>query len=81
MGSISGVLFMSALRISIRPRLAGRRLHTEAVKAGNGCSGSPKRSSDSGCTWYCRLAVACSGPERTNAPNWLGAIASGPLRS
>ena len=45
-----------------------------------GCSGSPKRSSDKGCTWYSRLARSCSGPLRAKAPSWLGAMASGPLR-
>ncbi|MCY1464923.1 hypothetical protein D9M71_830060 [compost metagenome] len=81
MGSIRGALCISAAPMSMRPRLSGRRLHTEAVNAGKRCNGSPKRSSDKGCTWYCKLAVACSGLERTNAPNWLGAMASGPLRS
>ena len=42
------------------PRLVGCRLQTLAVKAGNLCSGSPKRSSDSGCTWNCRLARSWS---------------------
>ncbi len=32
------------------PRLGGLRLHTLAVKAAKACSGSPKASSDSGCT-------------------------------
>ena len=49
-------------------------------EGGEGCSGSPKRSSDSGCTWYSRLARVCSGPDAANAPSWLGAIASGSLR-
>ena len=62
------------------PRLVGLRLHTLAVKAGKLCSGSPKASSDSGCTWYSMLGHSKAGDERVNAPNWLGAMLMGPLR-
>ncbi|SST09695.1 Uncharacterised protein [Acinetobacter baumannii] len=62
------------------PRLCGRRSQTDAVNAGKACSGSPKRSSESGWTWYSRLAEGCCGSERAKAPSWLGAIDNGPLR-
>ena len=39
----------SALCACTLPRLAGRRLQTLSVIAGNACKGSPNRSSDSGC--------------------------------
>ncbi|MNV74990.1 hypothetical protein D3C71_1682500 [compost metagenome] len=80
MGWIKGACCGSAELISTRPRLCGRRSQTDAVNAGKGCKGSPKRSSDSGWTWYSRFAEVCSGPERAKAPSWLGAIDSGPLR-
>jgi hypothetical protein len=62
----------TALRAQVADRRGERR---------ETCSGSPKRSSDSGCTWYSRLAEGLLRPERANAPSWLGAIDSGPLRS
>src|SRR5688500_9311269 len=62
------------------PRLVGLRLQTLAVKALNGCSGSPKASSDSGCTWYSRLGKGCDGSLRVNAPSCDGAMLIGPLR-
>ena len=62
------------------PRDAGRRLHTDAVNAGKSCSGSPKRSSDSGCTWYSRLACASAGRLFVNAPSCDGAMLIGPAR-
>ena len=65
---------------AIAPREVGRRLHTEAVNAGNGCSGSPNLSSDSGCTWYSTLGRCRSALDIANAPSWLGLIVSGPRR-
>src|SRR5688572_650977 len=62
------------------PREVGRRLQALAVKALNLCGGSPKRSSEIGCTWYSRLAVACDGSDFTNAPICDGGIVIGPLR-
>src|ERR1043166_6963661 len=41
-----------------QPRLVGRRLQTLAVNAGNGCSGSPNLSSDSGWMWNWMFALA-----------------------
>ena len=63
------------------PRLVGRRLQTEAVKAGNGCSGSPKRSRLSGCTWYWRSGVSRDGSLLAKQPSWLGAMVNGPRRN
>src|SRR5689334_816416 len=60
--------------------LVGRRLATDAVKAGKGCSGSPNLSRDRGWTWYSRLAVLCEGSERVNPPSCDGAMVSGPVR-
>src|SRR5690554_2211899 len=62
------------------PRLVGRRLHTLAVKAGNGSSGSPNFGSVSGWMWYCRLGVSRLGSERAKQPSWDGAIDIGPVR-
>ena len=62
------------------PTEVGRRLQTETVIAGKGCSGSPSRSVDKGWTWYSRSGVSRSGPDFVNMPNWLGAIDIGPLR-
>ena len=62
------------------PRLVGLRLHTLAVKASKACRGSPKASSDSGCTWYWMLGQTCSGLERVKAPSCEGAMLIGPLR-
>ena len=45
-------------RAWVEPRLVGRRLQTLRVIAGKSCSGSPNRSSDSGCTWNSTLAVS-----------------------
>ena len=44
-------------RMRTWPRLVGFRLQTLAVKALKRCSGSPKASSDSGCTWYSRFGM------------------------
>src|ERR1700692_4088826 len=66
--------------ISTQPREVGRRLQTLAVKAGKRCSGSPNLSSDSGCTWYSRLDVACDSSDLVNTPSWLGALLRGPPR-
>src|SRR5438477_5283595 len=63
------------------PRLVGFRLHTLAVNAGNGCSGSPNASSDSGCTWYSMLGQRNSGALRVKAPSCEGAMLIGPLRA
>ena len=49
------------------------RVDTLVVNAGNLCGGSPKRSSEIGCTWYSRLAVRCDGSDFTNAPVCDGA--------
>ncbi len=62
------------------PRDSGFRLQTLAVKASNACSGSPKASSDNGCTWYCRLGQRRPGSERVKAPSCDGAMLIGPLR-
>src|SRR3990172_9199231 len=62
------------------PREAGRRLHTLAVNAGNGCKGSPNLSSDKGCTWNSRLGVGCAGSLLRNAPSCDGAMVRGPVR-
>src|SRR6266478_5427203 len=62
------------------PRLVGWILHTLAVKAGKTCSGSPKRSSDNGCTWNWMLARSRDGSERVNSPSWDGAMVKGPRR-
>src|SRR5512139_4199780 len=71
----------SGLSMRTWPREVGRRLHTLAVNAGKGCSGSPNLSSESGCTWNSMFGVACSGDERANAPICDGAIVSGPVRN
>ena len=63
------------------PRLVGRRLQTEAVKAGKGCSASPNRSRLKGWTWYSRLAVSKLGSLRAKQPSCDGAAVSGPLRN
>ena len=47
-GAIRGAASGSAETIPTVPRELGLRLHTEAVKAGKRCSGSPNRSSDRG---------------------------------
>src|SRR5258705_382578 len=70
----------SAERSRTSPRLVGWILHTLAVKAGKVCSGSPKRSSDSGCTWNWMLARSRDGSERVNNPSWDGAMVNGPRR-
>ena len=63
------------------PRLVGRRLHTLAVNAGNGCGGSPNRSSEIGCTWYWRFGRRhATGRDFANAPSCDGAMVSGPSR-
>src|SRR5689334_20816958 len=62
------------------PRLVGLRLHTLAVKAGKLCSGSPKASSESGCTWYSRFGHSSSGELFVKAPSCEGAMLIGPLR-
>src|SRR5437764_11521343 len=69
------------VRMRTRPRLVGLRLHTLAVNAGNGCSGSPKASSDSGCTWYSMLGHSRPGVLRVNAPSCEGAMLIGPVRN
>ena len=61
------------------PRLVGFRLQTLAVKALNACSGSPKASSDSGCTWYWILGQGWSGELRVKAPSCDGAMLIGPV--
>ena len=63
------------------PRLVGFRLHTLAVKAGKGCSGSPKASSERGCTWYSMLGHSNCGPLRVKAPSCEGAMLIGPVRN
>src|SRR3990172_10072934 len=78
---IAGCARGSGLLIVTRPRLVGRRLHTEAVKAGKGCSGSPNLSSESGWMWYSMFAVACDGSDLAKPPSWLGGIVSGPVRN
>ena len=77
---MAGASAKSGLRMRTWPRLVGLRLHTLAVIAGKRCSGSPKASSESGCTWYSRLGQGCCGSLRVKAPSWLGAMLSGPLR-
>ena len=62
------------------PRLVGLRLHTLAVMAAKRCSGSPKASRLSGCTWYSMFGHSNAGDERVKAPSWLGAMLMGPLR-
>src|SRR3982751_4271564 len=62
------------------PREVGRRLQTLAVNALKRCGGSPKRSSEIGCTWYSRFGVACDGSERVNAPIWDGGMVIAPER-
>src|SRR3990167_1894888 len=69
-----------ALLICTVPRLVGLRLHTLAVNAGNPCSGSPKASSESGCTWYSMLGQGWSALLRVKAPSCEGAMLMGPLR-
>src|SRR5580765_5477511 len=69
-----------AERMRTAPRLVGFRLHTLAVKASARCIGSPNASSDSGCTWYCRLGCGCDGSLRVNRPSCDGAMLIGPLR-
>ena len=44
------------------------------------CSGWPKASSDSGCTWYSRFGCARPGSLRVKAPSCDGAMLIGPLR-
>src|SRR5436853_7570428 len=68
------------VRMRTWPRLVGFRLHTLAVNALNGCSGSPKASSDSGCTWYSTFGCGCDGSLRVKAPSCDGAMLIGPLR-
>ncbi len=77
---MAGAWRKSALLICTVPRLVGFRLQTLAVKAGKACSGSPKASSDRGCTWYCRLACGRSGRLRVKAPSCEGAMLIGPVR-
>src|ERR1017187_2984851 len=77
---IAGLARGSGDLMRMWPREAGRRLHTLAVNAGNGCRGSPNFSSDSGCTWNSRLGVACAGSLFTSAPRWEGAMVRGPVR-
>ena len=55
---MAGASSWRALLMRTVPRLVGLRLHTLAVKAGKLCSGSPKASSESGCTWYSMLGQA-----------------------
>ncbi len=62
------------------PRLVGRTLHTLAVKAGNGSSGSPNFGSVSGCTWYWMLGVSRDGSDLVKAPSCDGAMVIGPRR-
>src|SRR2546423_1016476 len=68
------------VRMRTWPRLVGFRLHTLAVKALNGCSGSPNASSDSGCTWYSRSGQGLDASLRVKAPSCDGAMLIGPLR-
>src|SRR4051812_35370335 len=75
-----GASFGLAERMRTAPRLVGLRLHTLAVKALNGCSGSPKASSDSGCTWYWMFGCSCVASLRVKAPSCDGAMLIGPLR-
>ncbi len=70
----------SPARIRTLPRLVGLRLQTLAVNALNGCSGSPKASSESGWTWYSRFGCASPGRLLVNAPSCDGAMLIGPLR-
>src|SRR5918993_1157803 len=62
------------------PREVGRTLHTLAVNALNLCGGSPKRSSEIGCTWYSRFGVTCEGSDLVNAPSCDGGIVIAPER-
>ena len=78
---IAGGAKGSADLIRTWPRLSGRRLHTDAVKAGKGWSGSPNFSSDSGCTWYSRFGVSREGSDLAKAPSWLGDMVIGPRRN
>src|ERR1700741_4520984 len=77
---MAGASWKRPLLMRTAPRLVGLRLHTLAVNAGKLCSGSPKASSDSGCTWYCRFGHSWSGELRVNAPSCEGAMLIGPLR-
>src|ERR1700741_3538144 len=67
-------------RMRTAPRLVGLRLQTLAVNALNACSGWPKASSESGCTWYPRFAWARDGSLFVKAPSCDGAMLIGPLR-
>ena len=62
MGRVRGIGLGLVAALVAEPAFAaeldGRRLHTLAVKAGNGCSPSPHLSSESGWKWNSRLAVA-----------------------
>src|SRR4051794_19685638 len=77
---MAGASSKRALLMRTEPLLVGFRLHTLAVKAGKLCSGSPKASSDSGCTWYWMLGHSRSGELRVKAPSCDGAMLIGPLR-
>ncbi len=80
LGAITGGVRASLSAIVTLPREVGRRLQTDAVNALNGCSGSPKRSSDSGCTWYSRSGRDTCALLVAKQPSWLGLIDSGPER-
>ena len=60
------------------------RLRVQVAHAGGEgvarCSGSPKASSDSGCTWYSTFGHSCSADERVKQPSCDGAMLIGPLR-
>src|SRR5688572_3335962 len=77
---MAGASSKRGLLMRTLPRLVGLRLHTLAVKAGKLCSGSPKASSERGCTWYSRFGQSCSGELRVKAPSCDGAMLIGPLR-
>jgi hypothetical protein len=55
-------------------------LQAETVTAGNRCSGSPNRSSDSGWQWNWMFGRSCSADERVKMPSCDGAMVSGPVR-
>src|SRR5437868_1065230 len=77
---MAGASSKRGLLMRTLPRLVGLRLQTLAVKAGKLCSGSPKASSESGCTWYSRFGHSYAGELRVKAPSCEGAMLIGPLR-
>lgn len=81
LGAIRGGTNGSGAVMWTPPRDDGRRWQTGVVKAGNPCSGSPKRSGEGGCACYSRSGLACASSDFANAPSRPGDIDIGPRRN